>query len=328
VDDQPLVQVVAQQYREDLHLRNVGDGAYAFVYEWPLTIDLERNSISAVIVNTGFRLRMCEPLESRSVLRPPLDWGPMSIVLDVNHADLESMHDHINDTWAQLGNEEPHWSVLTHPKFKTASIAQYNEEFFETGRKNIGDFRAFVCRSGLNLPRNAVCLELGCGVGRLTRWLSPLFARVIAADISATHLEIAKTSVAQHGIQNVVFHQLRTLKEFDQLEEFDVFFSVIVFQHNPPPVIAHMLRAVLSRLRPEGLGYFQIPTYAKDYEFVPSTYLSQIKKRHDMEMHVLPQNSIYEIVYASGCKLLEVREDGWTGNPDGISNTFLISKER
>jgi hypothetical protein len=46
-----------------------------------------------------------------------------------------------------------------------------------------------------------------------------------------------------------------------------------------------------------------------------------------MEMHVLPQNRIFEIVRAGGGRVLEVIEDGWAGYRGGeVSNTFLVQK--
>ena len=43
-------------------------------------------------------------------------------------------------------------------------------------------------------------------------------------------------------------------------------------------------------------------------------------------MHVLPQGDVLDIVRVTGCRLLEVREDGSTGDRDGISNTFFVEK--
>ena len=78
---------------------------------------------------------------------------------------------------------------------------------------------------------------------------------------------------------------------------------------------------------PWGVGYFQIPTYAKGYAFGIDEYLCQIKEGHDrMEGHVLPQKDVIEIVYDCECKLLELREDKWTGDANWVSNTFLVQK--
>ena len=44
-----------------------------------------------------------------------------------------------------------------------------------------------------------------------------------------------------------------------------------------------------------------------------------MKDTGGMEMHVLPQDALFELIEQSNCDLLEIREDGWTGN---VQNGF------
>jgi hypothetical protein len=46
------------------------------------------------------------------------------------------------------------------------------------------------------------------------------------------------------------------VRQLAQIGGFDFFYSVIVLQHNPPPVIVHMLKTVFAQLNPGGIGYF------------------------------------------------------------------------
>jgi 2-polyprenyl-3-methyl-5-hydroxy-6-metoxy-1,4-benzoquinol methylase len=327
-DGKSLGHVMARQYRQDLKDNGIGDGAYGFSYSPPLPIDLVSQRISVAAAGTGVYL-------SNSQLIPPpvgggrvpLNWPPIEVDLSTNADELQAMYDHVDLTWSQLGSVEPYWSVLTHPSFRTEVFARYKEEFFESGKSNLEDFLAFTQRSGIHLPRERTCFELGCGVGRLTAWLSTVFSRVIAADISAGHLEIAETVLAERGVRNVSLLHLGKLDDVEKVGSFDVFFSVIVLQHNPPPIMSYMLRTLLRQLNPGGMGYFQIPTYSKGYTFRVKDYLSaQIKSERHMEEHVLPQKNVIEIIYDCNCKLLEVREDAWTGDINGVSNTFLVQK--
>ena len=52
--------------------------------------------------------------------------------------------------------------------------------------------------------------------------------------------------------------QLRDTLDLDTLPEFDLFFSMIVLQHNPPPLIALMLEKIAARLRPGGVAVFAV----------------------------------------------------------------------
>src|SRR4051794_32184177 len=56
---------------------------------------------------------------------------------------------------------------------------------------------------GLELPPGATVLDLGCGVGRLTRPLAERAGRVIALDVSPEMLARARDNV--NGVSNVEF---------------------------------------------------------------------------------------------------------------------------
>jgi hypothetical protein len=61
------------------------------------------------------------------------------------------------------------------------------------------------------------------------------------------------------------------------------------------------------------------------YSFDLAAYLAH-PSGDDMEMHAVPQSVVIDLIYQSGCRLIEVREDGFTGSATGISNTFLVQK--
>src|ERR1051326_2112092 len=263
----------------------------------------------------------------RKPVAQPLDWPPMEVETEVAPDQLRRMHEHVGAVWTKLGQNEPYWSVLTNPDFQAKSMAGNESRFYESGRHSVHLFEAFANRAGLRLNREWTCFELGCGVGRITGWLAPRFSKVIAADISMSPLVIAKEALAKRGITNVDLLHLQKPEAFQQIPSFDVFFSLIVLQHNPPPIMALILKAMLGSLNPGGIAFFQLPTYRKGYSFRVDRYLSSRGESSRMEMHVLPQQCVFEIIEESHCKVLEVREDGWTGMETGISNTFLVRKD-
>jgi SAM-dependent methyltransferase len=253
----------------------------------------------------------------------PFDWPPIRIQVTVEPSLLAAMIAHVERTWSALGEADPYWSVLSVPQFRRDSFAAHADTFRDSGRIDVERFRAVAARAGLDLAHFRSCLELGCGVGRLTRWLAQMFPRVLATDISQAHLDILEQELPDGCVQRVLLSAPDTI---NTLPDFDVFFSLIVLQHNPPPIMALILRTVLTRLQPGGIGYFQLPTYSKDYAFDAETYLHALPSRGEMEMHVLPQAEVFAILEACGCRLLEVREDGYTGDANGLSNTFFVQK--
>jgi hypothetical protein len=80
-------------------------------------------------------------------------------------------------------------------------------------------------------------------------------------------------------------------------------------------------------LRPGGIAFFQVPTYAEGYQFDVQEYLRR-PERHEIEMHVIPQREIFDLAQTSDCSVLEVEPDWCVGTPGWMSNTFLVRKQR
>lgn len=101
-------------------------------------------------------------------------------------------------------------------------------------------------------------VEIGCGVGRLTRTLAERGASVRALDVSARMLEQARD--LNSGLNNVewILGDGRTLSSVDS-ESVDACFSYVVFQHIPDPGITlDYVREMGRVLRPGGWSAFQI----------------------------------------------------------------------
>ncbi len=142
------------------------------------------------------------------------------------------------------------------------------------------------------------------------------------------HLALARENTNRFGRDNIYFAHLDSFTTLEQsLPVFDAFVSVIVLQHNPPPLIDWLLRTILRNLRPGGIAYFQVPTYRVNYSFKIKDYLNHALPIGNMEMHVLPQYRVFEILHRNGCRVLECREDGWTGMDDMISNSIVAVKD-
>jgi SAM-dependent methyltransferase len=239
------------------------------------------------------------------------------------------LFDRIKNQWENLGKTEPHWSVITDPKFKQSEFSRNKNEFYASGKHIIELFDAALRRNNINAFNFRSCLELGCGVGRITRFLAERFEKVIALDISESHLQIAFEYLSSERVNNVSLVQLTELDALNNLEKIDVVCSFIVLQHNPPPIMALILRRLLEALNPGGIAFFQVPTYISGYGFSLEHYLSHSGTTTEMEGHVLPQREVFKICQELNCELIEIREDDWIGrNSNNLSNTFLVQKAR
>lgn len=254
---------------------------------------------------------------------------PMRIQLATTDSERQDLLQHIQASWEHLGATEPHWSVLTAEQYKQKNIAVNEDAFYETGRPNVESLWRSLQRNGVDPAALKTCLEYGCGLGRVTRWLAERFDKVYGYDISRAHLEGAGDYLSRKGLRNVTLRHIGSPADVAQLEAVDLVYSVIVLQHNPPPVIAMIVRGLLTALRPGGVAYFQVPTYQRGYSFSTANYLADHRGLQGMEMHVLPQAEVFDIAAQSGAQVLEVFEDSWTGIIDGgRSNTFIVRKNR
>ena len=152
-------------------------------------------------------------------------------------------------------------------------------------------------------------MEYGCGVGRCTVWLARRFRRVVAFDISQPHLDAARVATAARGIDNVEFVLVRGPDDLSALNGADVFYSILVLQHNPPPIAIDILDAVFRGLKRGGVAFFQIPTYADDYSFETEDYNTFVRAKKEMEMHFVPQRTIFDLAFRHGLRSVEVQPD-------------------
>ena len=252
-------------------------------------------------------------------------WPPLRVDVDVDDEQLAQMIARVERQFRHLGETEPHWSVLSSDEFKSAHIASHEEQFFSSGRGVVDELQRTANRCGIDLRRHRACLEFGCGIGRSTIWLADVFGDVLGVDISTAHLALAKRAISRFRKGNVTLRHVNTIDALNALPAFDVLFSIIVLQHNPPPVIALILRRLLAGLAAGGIAYFQLPTYIVGYAFDAAAYLAGRQSLDVPEMHVLGQSELLRIIGEAGCRVLEIREDGAAGF-DAVSNRVLVQK--
>jgi SAM-dependent methyltransferase len=230
--------------------------------------------------------------------------------------------EHTKRTWTALGNERPHWSVLSSDLFLPEQIATNENRFFASGAGDLAALQSALERHGS--PDEPSVFEYGCGVGRVTAHLAGAFKKVTACDISSSHLELARQTVANRD--NVTFRLVEDA-DFAMPSEFGIWISYIVLQHNPPPIIAMILSRMFKMLAPGGLAIFQVPTYCLGYRFSVADYLDAGVNSETIEVHCLPQSVIFSLAHEAKCMALEVREDGAMGPPSHwLSNTFIFRK--
>lgn len=250
---------------------------------------------------------------------------PMAVDTEATAEQLSACLRVMRETWSHLGNTRPHYSVLTQDRFLPDRIEDSSEEFWSSGKAEANWVVAKLRAMGMDGFENKICVEYGCGVGRVTLGLAEHFSAVHGYDISPDHLAVAADKARNRAVRNV-FWDPCTGGLLAPLQPCDVFFSRLVFQHNPPPVMVLLIRKCLAALKAGGIAIFQVPTYGVGYHFDLAKWL-KVDHGRDIQMHCLPQRKVLELIREAHCELLEVTEDNATGAPElYVSNTFVARR--
>ncbi len=120
------------------------------------------------------------------------------------------------------------------------------------------DVEALLVATGVSLSPSQTVVEIGCGVGRLTRVLAARCAHVLAVDVSERMIEIARELNADLGNVSWLVGDGTSLAEVGD-ERADACVSHVVFQHLPDPAITlGYVREMGRVLRPGGWAAFQV----------------------------------------------------------------------
>lgn len=260
------------------------------------------------------------PVSNRSPAMPCL-----KVEVAADQAVLAALLTRVKRVWEKLGEERPHWSVLSADEFSPDRIVETEIDFYRSGAADVANLLAALDRAGVDPAALGTLFEFGCGIGRVTAHLARYFPRVLTCDVSRSHIRLAEAVLAAGGITNVSIVPAK-LPDFGMAQPFDAWFSRIVLQHNPPPIMRLILQRALKLLTEGGVAIFQVPTYAAGYRFRLDEYLARPEDAGEIEMHVLPQVEVFRIAECAGCFPLEVTEDESIGVQGWISSLFVLRK--
>ena len=262
--------------------------------------------------------------ESHAMGRISAEQDARGVELDASAEQMERLLAHVEQVWSAYGREEAFFSVLTDPRYLKERLGVDDlAAFYASGEAEADRVAETLRRNRVEPDPSWRVLELGCGVGRVSAALARRYAGFRGVDISAEHLALARRHFAESGEMTGEFQLLSEALRDER--PFDFFFSIIVLQHNPPPIIRRLLDVFLAQVRPGGCAYFQVPAHLHGYRFSTSTYLAGEGWRETMEMHPLPQHEVLDLLTRHGFQPLEVRPDSLVGDL-GFSYTYIARK--
>jgi SAM-dependent methyltransferase len=154
--------------------------------------------------------------------------------------------------WNERAREDAYWYVDT-------GHADSEASFDASGARDVA--LLFRGEEALLAPadgRPVAALELGCGAGRMTRHVAPRVGRLVAVDVSAAMLSIARRRLAAFPQVEYLETDGRSLRGVAD-GTIDLVFSAHVLQHVPRTVAAAYVAEALRVLRPGGTLLVHVP---------------------------------------------------------------------
>jgi ubiquinone/menaquinone biosynthesis C-methylase UbiE len=134
------------------------------------------------------------------------------------------------------------------------------DEFERTGRDDAERLAAY-------LPADATALDLGCGIGRVARYLAPRCTTLWAVDASPRMLELARTRLSE--LPNVRFARCVDTDVPDvPSASVDLAYALLVLQHLEREDAFLLLEELRRVVKPSGTVFVTFPNLLSD------TYLS------------------------------------------------------
>ncbi|HYM82300.1 MAG TPA: class I SAM-dependent methyltransferase [Candidatus Limnocylindria bacterium] len=163
----------------------------------------------------------------------------------------------MRDFWDAKARENAMYYISSYRPYDR----QDADEFWGWGEKLT---ERYLAESGIPFTGRERVLEIGCGIGRMTRALAARFAAVVATDVSEEMVRQAREHLSGRPNVEVRIGSGVDLAEFPDAS-FDFVFSYLVFQHIPDPeVTRRYLREAARVLAPAGWFLFQINGETKD----------------------------------------------------------------
>ncbi len=224
--------------------------------------------------------------------------------------------DRDRQTWDELAAMDPFWTVLT----RKGHLDHWNEaEFFATGPPELAELMQVAEQNGLS-QHGRRALDYGCGVGRMTRAMAPVFETCLGVDISLEMVSNARRLNA--AWPNCSFEVIAGSGPlvYDS-GTFDFVYSGRVLQHVTRPEICRILGELARVLAPQGLLVVQVPhrlplrrrlqtrrhaaTVLRALG-VPTSELVRKLHLNPMRMTALPESEVLALLADRGLSVVEV----------------------
>lgn len=156
---------------------------------------------------------------------------------------------------------DPGYGAIWVPQDETEAMDQIlnvsDPEAFEAAGRDDAE------RLGRFIEPTDTVLDLGCGIGRVTRYVAPLCREIWAVDVSETMLRFARDRLAERQNVHFVLGRGTALPELDT-GSIDFAYSLLTLQHVEREHAFKLLRELRRVLRDGGRAFLTFPNLLSD----------------------------------------------------------------
>ncbi len=162
-----------------------------------------------------------------------------------------------NIEWKKWGEIDPLFGVSSWDgKAKHGTSPWTDDEFYAMGKSDWLDFKTHWNQYGV---RAGTCLEIGCGVGRITKHLAMDFEFIKAVDVSEAMLHYARNHILDSNVEFLISDRVKLPIRTDSMEAV---FSTHVFQHfDELEDASNYLHEIFRVLKNNGSLMIHLPIY-------------------------------------------------------------------
>lgn len=255
-------------------------------------------------------------------------YDPASICLDASEEQRADLLLRTVARWERDGRGVAYDQLFRDPRLFDERSAKWNRaRRFEIGAEELDRVFAVARRNGISLDPGASVLALGCDVGFLAAAVTDRLGRFVGVEVGKAALERAQGAIDSDSLNGCELLALRDFLDAGSGTRCDIFHSVMLLQHAPPPVMEVLLDRCLALVEPGGYAHFQLPCHIYEYHYATDAYLAAAPASdRSGEIHALPQSSVHQLLAKHGLVLIEVTPDHRLG-PMGFSYTFFARKQ-
>ncbi|NOT62453.1 MAG: class I SAM-dependent methyltransferase [Acidobacteria bacterium] len=179
----------------------------------------------------------------------------------------------INDTAAEMKRD---WNERAERNAKwyinTYKLEQTDEEFDESAREDLraNFFAVLPALTWRRNPKQLRLLEIGCGVGRMSRHFANVYGEVHGVDVSGEMIRQARERLKD--LPNAHFHETSGV-DFQAFpdDHFDTIYSAYVFQHVPArdAIVSNIRDAYRTLARGGVFMYGASAIHNAEFEAIP-----------------------------------------------------------